>query len=93
MRDAFSGVCSHGWKTCLPMHAAPANFFVMRIGSLRGAAGRGARGGGSERREARFPSDSRRAQNAQNLKLEYFTHQFNFSERYERSVVPGASGR
>mmetsp|Transcript_23826 Transcript_23826/g.53746 ORF Transcript_23826/g.53746 Transcript_23826/m.53746 type:complete len:224 (-) Transcript_23826:77-748(-) len=24
---------SQGWKTCLPMHDAPANFLVMRIGS------------------------------------------------------------
>ena len=30
---SFSGRGSQGWKTCLPMHEAPANFFVIRIGS------------------------------------------------------------
>lgn len=37
----FSGVRSTGMNTRLPMHEAPANFFVIRMGSLGEGGGRG----------------------------------------------------
>jgi len=33
IRAMLSGVRAHGWNTCFPMHDAPANFLVIRMGS------------------------------------------------------------